>query len=506
MRKWELLTRTLDARRRSPLYLQLSNAFADDIRKGRLKPGEALPGTRVLAEQLGVHRTTVMSAYQELVAEGLARTRTGGGTFVAERAKLAERPGAAPRRPSSPPTFTVPKALPVWPLQLPDPRGPLMMHGGLPDVRLLPAEPLARAFRRALRRHGRKLLSYGDPRGHEQLRRELATMLSHTGGLSVEPENLIITRGSQQALYLVAQALLSPDDLVAVEELGNPRVWAALRLAGAEIATVAVDEEGLDVDALAALVGRRRLRALYLTPHHQFPTNTVMSPARRERLAALALAHRFAIIEDDYDREFHYEGKPLAPLAAGAAGPNVIYIGTLSKVLAPGLRVGYIVAPASVLAPLVSLRAVCDMQGDALVECAVAELFEDGELVRHVRRMRETYHRRRDALAAALARHLGDALTFRVPDGGMAIWARVADGIDLDGWVQAGEALGVRFRGGGMFDYFARPLPYLRLGFTYHDEAELADAASRMARALSGPRRGPAPRPRPSAPGRRRRS
>ena len=132
------------------------------------------------------------------------------------------------------------------------------------------------------------------------------------------------------------------------------------------------------------------------------------------------------------------------------------------------------------------------MQGDALVECAVAELFEDGELVRHVRRMRETYHRRRDALAAALERHLGGVLTFRIPDGGMAIWARVEDGIDIDRWVQAGEALGVRFRGGGIFDYRGRSLPFLRLGFTYHNEAELADATSRMARALTA-------RPRASA-------
>lgn len=484
MRKWELLTLTFESGPGSPLYLQVSNAFADDIRNRRLKPGDALPGTRVLAERLGVHRSTVIAAYQELVAEGLARTRRGGGTFVAERATLPERASSACRSPAAPPTFTMPPALPVWPLDVPDPRGPLMMHGGLPDVRLLPAEPLARAFRRALSRHGRKLLSYGDPRGHEQLRRELATMLSQAGGLATEPENVIVTRGSQQALYLVAQALLSPGDVVAVEELGNPRIWGALRLPGAELVTIPVDDEGLDVDALAALVARRRLRAVYVTPHHQFPTNTVMSPARRARLAALALEHRFAIIEDDYDREFHYEGKPLAPLAAGVAGPNVIYLGTLSKVLAPGLRVGYVVAPAAVLEPLASLRAVCDLQGDALVECAVAELFEDGELVRHVRRMRETYRRRRDALAAALARHLGDALTFRVPDGGMAIWARVAGGIDLGAWARAGETLGVRFRGAGMFDYHARALPFLRLGFTYHDEAELDEAASRMARSL----------------------
>jgi GntR family transcriptional regulator/MocR family aminotransferase len=487
MRKWELLTLALDHSSRSALYLQVASAMAEAIRRGRLKPGDALPGTRVLAQRLGVHRSTVIAGYEELVAEGLARTRPGGGTFVADGpAPTRHRRGAAPRPQQAPPcpTFAVPPALPFWPLQLPDPRGPLMMHGGLPDVRLLPAEALARGFRRALSRHGRRLLSYGDSRGHERLRCEIASMLSHERGLSVDADGVLLTRGSQQALYLIAQALFAPGDAVAIEELGNPRVWGALQLPGAELVTVPVDDEGLDVDALAKLAGRRRLRAVYVTPHHQFPTNTVMSPARRTRLGALALEHGFAIIEDDYDREFHYEGEPLAPIAAGAASANVIYVGTLSKVLAPGLRVGYIAAFPSLLEPMVSLRTLCDMQGDALVECAIAELFEDGELIRHIRRMRETYRRRRDALATALARRLGDTLTFRVPEGGMAIWAGVDGDIDIDAWVQAGEALGVRFRGGGMFDHRNRVLPYLRLGFTYHNETELADAAARMARAL----------------------
>ncbi len=228
-----------------------------------------------------------------------------------------------------------------------------------------------------------------------------------------------------------------------------------------------------------------------MTPHHQFPTNVVMSEERRRRLAALSREHRFAILEDDYDHEFHYEGRPAAPIAASADGANVVYLGTLSKVLAPGLRVGYVIAPPAVLAQVVSLRTVCDMQGDTTVECAVAELFEDGELVRHVRRMGRIYARRRDALARALASSLQGVLSFRVPEGGMALWARVADGIDVEAWARAGEQLGVLFRDAGMFDFAGRPRPFLRLGFTYHDEAELTDAAARMARALPAVARSP---------------
>jgi GntR family transcriptional regulator/MocR family aminotransferase len=483
MRKWEFLTAALDPHRDSPLFLQLSNAIADDIKKGRLKPGDALPGTRVLAEHLGIHRNTVIASYQELVVQGLAWARRGGGTFVAERDKASPRGRVL--APTVLPNYAMPPPPPPLPVPTPDPRGPLLMYRGMPDIRLLPVEALGRALQRALSRYKGKILDYGDPRGHERLRAELATMLSHTRGLVTSSENVMVTHGSQHALYLVARTLLSPGDVVAIEELGLPAVWSALRLPGTELEPIPVDHDGLDVDALESLLRHRSVRAVYVTPHHQLPTTTIMSPARRARLAALAVEHRFVIIEDDYDHEFHYEGKPLAPIAASAGGANVIYLGTLSKVLAPGLRVGYLVAPSPAIELLVRLREVCDMHGDTMVECAIAELFEDGELVRHVRRMRQIYARRRDTLAEALTRHLGDALRFRVPEGGMALWARVEGGIDIAAWERAGSALGVLFRGAKMCDFLGRDLPFLRLGFSYHDEGELTEAASRMARALA---------------------
>jgi GntR family transcriptional regulator/MocR family aminotransferase len=489
MRKWGLLTSALDPADRRPLYVQLSNAIAEDIRKGRLKPGDPLPGTRVLAKQLRVNRNTVIAGYRELVAEGLARARHGGGTFICEPTPLpppAASPGPAT---TARPTYSLSSPIPPVPMAPPDPGGPLSLVRAIPDVRLLPAEALSQAFRRAISRHGRKLLGYADPRGHSNLRQGIATMLSHARGIPTSRDGVVVTRGSQQALYLIAQVLLSSGDTVAVEELGNPSVWRALRLHGAQLVPVPVDDEGMDVDALEAVLGRRRLRAVYVTPHHQFPTNTVMSHPRRARLAALARKHRFAIIEDDFDHEFHYGSQPIAPIAAGPGADNVLYVGTLSKVLAPGLRIGFVVAPPAVQDRLASLRAACDLQGDTAVECAVAELFEDGELVRHVRRMSQIYARRRDALAEALQRSLGDALRFRLPEGGMALWTEVAEGIDLPAWERSGEALGVLFRGAGMFHFARRPLPFLRLGFTYHDEFELEEAAARMARALGHTRK-----------------
>ncbi|MEO8701263.1 MAG: PLP-dependent aminotransferase family protein [Kofleriaceae bacterium] len=505
MRKWELLTTALDPELEVPLFLQLANAIASDIRAGRLRPGDALPGTRVLAQQLGIHRNTALAGYQDLLEQGLVSTRSGGGTFIADppkrvittrasavsakravRKRIATRAIETPRPDAVDPSYALPPLLAPPPMQPPDPPGRYMLFRGVPDTRLLPVEVFARAYRRALKHHGGKLLGYADPRGHVQLRDELVTMLAHARGVAAERASIMITRGSQQALFLVAQALLGPGDVVAVEELGNPAAWRALRHMGAELVPVPLDREGLDVDALAGLARRRKLRAVYVTPHHQFPTNAVMPAHRRAQLAALALAHDFAILEDDYDHEFHYEGTPLAPIAAGPARRNVIYLGSLSKVLAPGLRIGFVVAPPAVLDRLASIRAVCDMQGDAVAECAVAELFEDGELLRHVNRMRETYGRRRTELAAALAEHLDGALTFAIPDGGMAIWARVAPTIDLTAWSTASEARGVLFRGAGMFDFSGRTQPFLRIGFTYHDGRELAAAVRIMAATLPG--------------------
>ena len=485
MLKWELLTAALSARRGTPMFVQLSEALASDIRTGRLKPGDPLPGTRALATLLRVHRNTIIASYKELMAQGLVETRRGGGTFVAGEAlsTFDDVDGALPV--SRDPTYPLPPPLRPLPLIFPpDPRTALILYRAAPDVRQFPTAALARAFRNALRRHGRRLLNYGDPRGHEDLRRGLSTMLAYSRGLSVEPENVMITRGSQQAIDLLARALLSPGDVVAVEALGNPGTWTALKLAGAEMKPVPVDDEGMDVEALMALLKNHPVKAVYVTPHHQFPTNTVMSAARRKRLASLSLQHGFAIIEDDYDHEFHYEGRPVPPIAATADGANVLYLGSLSKILAPGLRVGFLVAPTVLMERLVALRLASDMQGDAAVEYAIAKLFEDGELLRHLRRMRRVYERRRDALASGLVRRLGSAVSFRVPNGGMALWVRVADEIDIPRWEQAGRKLDVLFKGAGMLDFAGRDLQFLRLGFTYNDEEELAEAALRMARAL----------------------
>lgn len=286
------------------------------------------------------------------------------------------------------------------------------------------------------------------------------------------------------ALDLVARAVLRPKDTVAVEALGYRPAWEALQLAGARLLPLPVDNEGLEVSALERAAKKRRIRAVYVTPHHQYPTTVTMSAARRLALLALAKRLGLLIIEDDYDHEFHYEGRPVLPLASADDGGVVASIGTLSKVLAPGLRLGFVVAPTRLAERLVKLRAVMDRQGDHPMEATVAELLEEGELQRHVRKMRGVYRARRDFLASRLAARLGGALRWTVPPGGISLWARVEPPIDLERWLATAAAHGVFVQPGARYTFDGREPRALRLVFARFNEAELGRAIEVLAAAL----------------------
>jgi GntR family transcriptional regulator/MocR family aminotransferase len=479
------LTLAVDTADPMPLYLQVSGGVVGAIRSGRLRPGDALPGSRSLARRLQVNRNTVLSAYAELAAEGWVTGRPREGTFVVERlpTKPPRRLGPSHRAhttgfPLSPPLEHEP--VPRYP------RGVFVLTKGTPDPRLLPTVELGRAYRRVLERDGRELLVYGDQRGHRRLREQLAQMLASSRGMSVTVDELLVTRGSQSAMDLAARALVTPGDVVAVETPGAHTIRGALRLAGARLLPLQVDELGASVDELERLATQERIRAVVVTPHHQFPTTVVMPAHRRSRLMEVARTHRIAVIEDDYDHEFHYEGRPVLPLASVDTSGLVIYIGTLSKVLAPGLRIGYVAAPHDFIERMVTIRALTDLQGDLVVEAAVAELFASGELHRHIARMRGRYLHRRDALMAALQRYLGSVIAAQRPAGGMAIWATVLPrDLDIDAWAVRGQQRGVIFRSGTLYAFDGAPLNCLRLGFTLYDEDELDLAARRMADALA---------------------
>lgn len=465
----------LDEGSATPLFAQIAEALAGDVRRGVLRPGDAIPGSRTLAEALGVHRNTVLAALRELEKQGWIRTERARGTFVSEA--LPEVRVRAPEVARGEALFEVSRVVPDAPTTIPP--GVLPLLGGVPDVRLVPTAALARAYRRALR--SSRLLGYGDPAGVPALRRALATMLAHTRGIAVEADEVVVTRGSQMAIDLVARALLRPGDVVAVEALGYRPAWEALRASGATLVPVRVDRHGLDVARLAELAEKTPLRAVYVTPHHQYPTTVVLGAPRRLTLLELARRHRFAILEDDYDHELHYEGRPILPLASRAPR-SVIYVGTLSKVLAPGLRLGWVVAPSPLREAIVARRAYVDRQGDHVLEHAIAELAEEGELARHTLRMRRVYLARRDFFVQALRETFGDVLRFEVPRGGMALWAQVR-GIDVDAWAARAAERGVYVQTARRFTFDRRPRAAMRLGFGALDERELAQAIGVLAKA-----------------------
>ena len=472
-----------------PVFLRIARGVADDVRRGRLRAGEALPGTRVLAASLGVNRNTVVAAYHELVAEGWARVHPGGGTYVAE--SIPEpRPRALPRslRPESvarAPHFALSPNPPAA-LATPSPPGTLVMAGGVPDVRLLPVDLVARAVRRALTVRGaRDALGYGDPRGDPRLRVAIADLVREVRGIPASPPQVLITRGSQMALGLIARAVAGDGGAIAVESLGYRSAWAAFASAGARLVPVAVDARGLDVDALAVAARRERIRAVYVTPHHQYPTTVTLAPGRRSALLDLARRERFAVIEDDYDHELHYEGRPVLPLASGDVHGSVIYVGSLSKVLAPGLRLGYVVAPVPVVERLARERFVIDRQGDHVGERAAAELIEDGTVMRHVRRMRRVYSGRRDRIVEQLRRALGDEIEVTPPGGGMALWVRVRLAPSrVVAWEERALAHGVAFVAGERLAFDGRPVPFARIGFAPLDDDEAREAVARLARSF----------------------
>lgn len=464
------------------MFAQIANAIAEQIRSGRLACGDVLPGSRTLARQLGVDRDTVISAYTDLEAQGFITTIPRTGTVVAPlprgdrtraRRGFARQLGFAID--AGPPSLLSPA----------DPTDAIVLTAGVPDPRLVPAELIARAYRRAMRRYPKAALGYTSaPNGHERLRTAIARIVRDARGIPASADDVMITRGSQMAIDLVARTIVRPGDIACVEALGYRPSWASLERAGAKLLGIPVDAGGIDVDALAKICERSPIRLVYVTPHHQYPTTAVLTAGRRMQLLALARKHRFALVEDDYDHEFHYDGRPVLPLASNDADGVVVYIGTLSKVLAPGLRLGFVVAPRPLIDRLARERFLIDRQGDLALELAIAELIEDDELGRHVRKMRRIYLSRRDALVAALHEHLGDRITFHQPTGGIALWATVAAPIDVDRWCKRAREHGVVFQPGSGFCLAPEKLQAARFGYGAATEAELRLAVRRLAQCL----------------------
>lgn len=482
LRPWKLTLERIDPARAMPLYIQIVRAVIHEIERGRLPPGAFLPSSRALAVTLGVNRKTVVLAYEDLIAQGWLDGQGTRGTVVSDGF-------AQGRRPVSPPVAD-PVCEPIYRFRAPPERplalageGGLKLDEGAPDGRLFPPDILARAYRAAVQRASREnRMQYRDPRGLPRLREAVAAMLRGERGLTVDADEVCITRGSQNGIYLAARTLLRPGDAVIVEELTYEPAVAVMRDLGATVVPVPLDAHGIDVAAVERACRAHRVRAVFLTPHHQFPTTVSLRPDRRLRLLGLARQFDFAVIEDDYDHEFHFESQPLLPLASYAPD-RVIYIGSLSKLLLPALRIGYIVAPRPVIDAVAHAVSLTDGMGNTLTEDAAAELMVEGELRRHARRATQVYAARREAFAAKLTDRFGAHVAYDVPQGGLAFWLRFPDPAVLDRIEGQVAQHGLRLASSASFAVTPAAPRGLRLGFASLSDAEADRALAALARA-----------------------
>lgn len=490
LRPWDLDIQ-LQRQSGTGLHIQIAQALIDEIRRGRLVRGMPMPGTRDLAKRLLVNRKTVICAYDELVAQGWLEAQGRRGTFVAAACPAPEqRPGA--RQPDQelavhPPAsadLLPPPAL-DWPGSDQRQTELIDFNDGVPDARLIPYAALSRAFRHALIKSSRNnQLGYGDPRGSLALRQSLAGMLNMERGLACSEDQLCVVRGSQMGIYLAARVLVRPGDCVAFETLSYGPARDAFRACGANILEVGQDQYGLIPAHLEALCRQQRVRAVYVTPHHQYPTTVMMPADRRLRLLALAEQFDFAIVEDDYDHEFHFDHRPMFPLASIDGGDKVIYIGSLSKGLAPSLRVGYVAASQNIVNRCAATVLQIDRQGNAITELAVNELMASGELKRHLRRALRIYKQRRDAAVHTIRSELADLVSFDVPLGGLALWLRLNHGMDAQSLASRTEQHRVRLIPAGQFSSDGNMVTGMRIGYASLDEETFANGIKRLQSAL----------------------
>ena len=427
-----LLDRTLA----TPVYLQIARQMINAIQRGVLVSGVRLPGSRSLSTTLGVHRKTIVAAYAELDAQGWIDIMPNKGTFVTKKppvstadplkfnaAFLDSYPAVA--------GFLFKKSM-LLDRPVSVSKTSLEFTDGLPDIRLAPLDKLSKAYYSVMKRSvNGKYLGYSHVEGNEYFRDKLAVYLNNTRGLHIGKENIMSTRGIQMGVYLASTLLLDPGDTVMV---GKPSYYVAnmiFQKAGAKIISVPVDQEGISIEAIRKVCQTTRVRMLYITPHHHYPTTVTLSAERRVELLNLSMQYGFIILEDDHDYDFHFNSSPVLPLASADGAGMVVYIGSFCKALAPGLRAGYLVAPQNLIAELAKLRRIIDRQGDLMMEQALGEMLHEGEIQRHLKKTQKVYHERRDLLCALLNEEFEGVLSHHKPPGGLAVWTEWRKDINL---------------------------------------------------------------------------
>lgn len=483
----------LDETSATPLYHQLYQRLRAAILLGQLAPGARLPSTRQMASDLGVSRNTLMSAFDQLIAEGYVEGRVGAGTFVSPtlpeellEARLKTEPRAevkhAQRSLSKRGQILAQTRVTV------SERPPGRMRPFIPGIPALDEFPMSLWSRLSVQRWrdtSASLLNYGPAAGYRPLREAIAAHLGPSRGVHCEPDQVVIVSGTQQALDLAARVLLDRGDSILVEEYCYSAARAALVGAGLRLVPVKVDDAGLDISQSAALSANARLA--YVTPSHQYPLGVTMSLSRRLALLDWANRNNAWILEDDYDSEYRYVSRPLGSLQGLDQSGRVIYVGTFSKVLFPSLRIGYIVAPPDLVKAFVIARSVASWCNPIVDQAVLADFINEGHFTRHIRRMRSIYSERQAVLIKALNDELGDLVKVAPADAGIHLRARLPP--NIDDRIVAREALEQGIIVHALSAFFLGEVSLARrglvLGYGAYNARQLKEGARKLAIALN---------------------
>ncbi|HYE73320.1 MAG TPA: PLP-dependent aminotransferase family protein, partial [Blastocatellia bacterium] len=479
----------LDRQSPVPLYTQIATKLRAMIAAGTIKVGDRLPAHRALAETLGVNRTTVMTAYDELLADGLIGSRIGSGTYVIAKPLQAaamtniQTPTLAPLNWDA---MLTDLGADEWLAQrgLPQGREEILFTMALPNTSLFPLDAFRHSVERVMRREGRQLLQLGTSRGYEPLQQYLLEQAALVG-IRATPEEILITSGCQQALDQLRQIMLQPGDEVVLENPTYPGAVTLFCRAPYKPLSVAVNKDGLDLDALEAILQQRRPKMIYVVPTFHNPTGATMDIASRRRLLDLAAQYRVPIIEDDIYHDLRYEGAAVPSLKALDPYGVVIHINSFSKVAFPGLRVGWVIAPRRVIEHLHTLKQRTELHGNLLAQAALCDFARHGELAKHIQRCRRSYTQKRDAMLGALQQHFPTETQWTKPDGGLAIWVKLPAGLDAQRLLLKSQEQQVSFTPGVRFYVNGACPDTLRLSFSLASLAQIEEGIKRLGRIVT---------------------
>ncbi len=485
----------IDRKSATPVFRQICDRVGEMVEAGTLKPGDRLPATRVLADHLSVHRTTVVRAFDELRALGYIEGRTGSYTTVRERprwprSRVSET--SLPERDSSAwtsrwnPGVRKLHGHPAMELAVPQPSPDRIDFEHLSaDPALAPDGDMRKCLKHVLVRTRGLALDYTDAAGWYPLRETIAARMGHHG-IAVSPEEILITGGAQQALDLILRLLVKAGDTIAVEAPTYGMAHALFRLHGARPIEIPMSKDGMDLNRLERKLARERPRFVFTMPNFQNPTGITTPQAHRERLLSICEQHNLPIVEDGFEEEMKYFGQAVLPVKSMDAHGIVLYVGTFSKVVFPGLRLGWIAAPRTVIEPLTDVHHAACLAGNTLSQAAAARFCSGGEYELHLRRVHRVYRRRMQTMLRCLELHMPKGCSWTMPEGGYTIWLTLPPTeLSEEELVQRCAEAGVMVSAGNR--YFLRPhkAAHFRLSISQVDQVKIEEGCQRLGRVLA---------------------